>query len=181
MQAPMNLIWNILMPAMQPHAIPGSKDVQEELKNRLECLAYEPPAAGPVSPLAEKISGKTFVFGDNPQKMKSISFDFTFEGCTVTVVSSNGKHSVLLGNKGWINQKTTMFQPPASRVQTQPAAGFGTWSTEDTFTGTVRAYHTPFMFTITAQFAGNEVKASIKPNLSFGPVEEAPMVGKLEG
>jgi CubicO group peptidase (beta-lactamase class C family) len=180
MQAPMNLIWNILLPAMQPHAIPANKDVQEELKNRLECLVYEPPAVGPASPLAEQVSGKTFVFGENPQQMKSMSFDFTPEGCTVTIAAPNGKHSVLLGNKGWIDQKTTMFRPPMPRVQPQPAVGFGTWTAEDTFTGTVRAYTTPFMFTITAQFAGDEVKASMKPNVAFGPTEEPPLVGKLE-
>jgi hypothetical protein len=76
MQGELDLVWENLLPAMKDGPLPGDKEAQTRLRHTLAALALPPTQGLPASPLAPKISGKTFQTEANPAGVQSVSFRF---------------------------------------------------------------------------------------------------------
>jgi hypothetical protein len=61
----------------------------------------------------------------------------------------------------------------------QPAAASGAWTTENTYVIKYYFYQTPFCNTTTFQFGEDQVIYQARLNVSFGPTEFPPLVGRL--
>ncbi len=60
----------------------------------------------------------------------------------------------------------------------QPLAASGAWTEDGTFTAKLCLYETPFIFTVRLKFTGDELSCAAESNVGFGPLKQAPLVGK---
>jgi CubicO group peptidase (beta-lactamase class C family) len=173
MQSVLNLVWKHLLPAFAAEHLPADPARQKALSRKLTSLAHLPPAGSNLPAAAEKVTGSTFVFEPNAQKVKSIAFEFTEAGCTLTVQALRRKHQVQCGYGEWLAGKAPLLGRTSQYVFAS-----GTWNEEETFVILLRFIETPFYHTLTCRFAGDQVKIEMAANVAFGPKEIAPLVGK---
>src|SRR5206468_2151076 len=62
MQAVLNVIWDKLLPAMQPQPLPANTAARRQLADKLARLEVRPAQGSASSPLAGKILNRKFVF-----------------------------------------------------------------------------------------------------------------------
>ena len=161
MQAVLDLVWTHLLPAMGPVAsLPEQPQAHERLTRKLESLAYFPPPGRASSPLAARISGKTFVMAPNPLKIKTMTFDFSGPEGVLTLRQGREKQTIVCGAGAWHDNKLS----PAQNV-----VASGMWSADDTYTLTLRYYETPFVYTFTCHFGADRLTVDGAVNVSFGP------------
>jgi CubicO group peptidase (beta-lactamase class C family) len=173
MQAVMNLVWDKLLPAMTPSALPADPDSQTKLERTLKSLSLKPPAG---SASAAKGSDRQFLFPANPQKLESIMLKTEKDGSVAIHLKVNGNDRKLLCTpKQWQPGRTAW-----GRITEQPVGSSGAWTADDTFTAKICFTHTPFIATVKLKFTGDEVRCESEMNVGFGPTKEAPLVGKAE-
>jgi CubicO group peptidase (beta-lactamase class C family) len=175
MQAVLNLIWEHLLPAMQPTALPDKPSAQDELHTRLNNLCLPPAQGHPTTPLAAEMSGKTYTFGDNEQHLRSLAVEFMPTGSTLVLVDEKGEHPIAAGYGAWVKGMTTLGPRGEQRM-----AASGAWTSDDTYVLKMYAYETPFCMTYTCQFSGDEVTLNSKVNVDFGPTEAPALKGHVK-
>jgi CubicO group peptidase (beta-lactamase class C family) len=157
-----DLIWQYLLPAMKKNVLPPDPVSQARLKQKLASLALLPPKAQPVSPVAGRISGKTFKIEGDPN-VQSVSFKFHGDACTFTLQDAQGEHPITCGIENWVDGKTDMpGTPPKLTVgplgPVSKVLASGTWKDASTFQMTWHFYETPHHDTVTCHFDGDKVK-----------------------
>jgi hypothetical protein len=173
MQAVLNLVWDKLLPAMNPSPLPPDDDARTKLEQKLKGLAL-PPQAG--SAAAPNVFGKKFEFPANEHKLESIRLDNPDKADEVMIVAriDGVDHTLLYGHGKWVEGKTAW-----GPLHDQSVAASGAWTSDDTFTAKLCFYETPFIITIRLTFSGDELHVSTESNVGFGPTKEATLVGKL--
>jgi len=174
----LNLIWDHLLPAMRPDALPEDPAGGERLRARLSGLTMPAPDGQASSPAAAAVSGKTFAFAagdDNEHKTEAARWDFDEDGASVTVRDGRGEHRIEAGAGGWRRGTTTLREGTS-----QPVAAWGKWTAEDTYVLTAYFYQTPYALMLTAHFLEGGVRLEQRQNVSFGPttrpaLEERPV------
>ena len=165
-----DLMWQYLLPAMKENVLPPDPAAQARLKQKLATLALLPPKAQATSPVAAKISGKTFqIEGDT--NVQSVSFKFHGNSCTFTLKDAKGEHPISCGIEKWVDGKTDMpGTPPKLTVGSlgpvSKVLASGTWTDENTFQMTWLFYQTPHHDTWTCRFAGDKVKIDFRSSVS---------------
>lgn len=181
MQKPLNLIWDKLVPAFRPHALPPDLEVGSKLQKRLKSLSI-PAVTGTGKPAA--ITGKTYKFADNPEELQSLSLRTDPATGTVTLVATRaGKEQQLEcpagrwggrpGIWGQVQSPFVLFAPPVA-----PATATGAWTADDTFTAKVFYVETPFSATVELKFRGPEVTYKYTPR--YNPSAAKELVGRAE-
>jgi hypothetical protein len=175
MQAVLNLVWDCLLPEMQPAALPANPGAQAALNSKMAHLTLMPVQGKQSSPMANKVSGKTYAFYVNDQKLESISAAFESDGATLTIRDGNGTHEIACNYGTWRKGSTTLNVRNPGR--SQPVAVSGAWTAEDTFVVKQCLYETPFIVTATCRFTGDDVTLGVAMNVGFGPTEWPQLVG----
>jgi hypothetical protein len=172
MQVPLNLVWEHLLPAMQPAALEANVSAQEALRQKLASLKLAPPQGRSAAPVAAAVSGREYKFEANEVYIDSISLAFSESGCVVTTRTQFGESNVTCGYGTW--HEGTAPTPVADAA---PVVASGVWTADDTFTTTLRFYETPFVQTARYQFADHELKLDLSVNVSFDQKDYA-LVGR---
>src|SRR5262245_29157942 len=76
MPAVLDKVWEHLLPAMQPHALPPDSHAYDELSNKLAALSLPLPEGQPSSPKAEQWSGKTYILEQNELQLERVAIEF---------------------------------------------------------------------------------------------------------
>jgi CubicO group peptidase (beta-lactamase class C family) len=173
MQALLNLVWDHLLPALQQVPLPAS-DTEGNLKRKLAGLSVPPPEGKPASPTAKRVSGRTWRFEPNDEKLQTATLTFKENRCIVTLRDERGEHRVEYGHTAWVKGVTS---DPGGKPT--PAAGRGAWTGEDTYVTKLCVYETPFVLTTTYQFTADQVTVKSRVNVSFGPTERPTLTGRL--
>jgi CubicO group peptidase (beta-lactamase class C family) len=170
MQQPLNLIWEILLPAMCSDALPDDVAAQDALATKLSNLTLLPVQGQPTSSIASQVSGRTYAVDVNELKIETIALNFTGDSCTVRVKTTSGEETIPCGYGKWQQGQTTLFKQPLLFDRT-PVAASGAWTAEDTFTMVVRLYETPFFHTLVYHFMRDEMMVEIQVNVSLESLE----------
>ncbi len=181
MQAVLNLVWEHLLPAMQPETLAEDGAAQKKLTEKLANLALPPQTGEASSSMAARVSGKTFHMNENDLQIKSIRFDFDGENTVLNLSDERGDHQVQCGNGAWLKGATTLNSggpPTLNNNPPQPVAASGGWMADDTYTVQVCLYETPFIYTFSCRFAEEQVFVDARVNVSFGPTEWPQIVGR---
>jgi CubicO group peptidase (beta-lactamase class C family) len=167
MQQPLNLVWDILFPAMRLDPLSDDAAAQDTLSKKLFNLSLITVQGQVASPIASQVSGRTYTVDVNELEIKTIALNFTEAGCTVGIKTAVGEETIPCGYGVWQRgQITTLFNQPLLFDGTRVAAS-GAWTAEDTFTIVVRLYETPFYHTLVCHFAGDEILVEIQVNVSL--------------
>jgi CubicO group peptidase (beta-lactamase class C family) len=178
MQAVMNLVWDKLLPGMQPHALGENVAAQRALKGKLASLVVRVAPGQATSPIASKVSGRWYQLPENDRGMRAVSLDFT-GAPTLHVRSASGESSTPIGigvwstSKGWTNGIDHLLSatPPVT------VAASGGWSADSVFTVKLVAPETPFYSTMSFRFDGDRLVVDGEHNVSFGTRKLATLIG----
>ena len=177
MQAVLNVVWDKLLPAMGQAPLPADVASHKKLLRSMKGLKLTPPQEQAASPLAARLSGRTYTFEHNYETLQSLSFDFEAGRMAYQLLGGGkrrGKHTLAFGQGEWVEGTATLGGSAPQRV-----AASGVWKSADTFQLTMCQYETPFVVTITCRFEGDQLFYDFKANVSFGPSERPQLVGKL--
>lgn len=175
MQKPMNLIWDILLPAMNGAALSDASAAQAALATKLSALNIAPVAGSPYSPIAESISGRRYIFEPNRMNIESVAFAFSEEGCTVSIKNLMAYDSIKCGYGVWTPGQTRLFNQPWE-IEPAPVVASGAWTGENRYMSVVRFHHTPFYISFNNVY-GDRLTIESRVNVGF----ELPQTVVLEG
>jgi CubicO group peptidase (beta-lactamase class C family) len=173
MQAVLNLVWEKLLPGFAS-ATPD-KAAQEKLGQALKTLSLRTPegAASPSAPLGKAV-GQKYMFPANARGLESVALEGKQLGSTTIIARFNGVDTrIECGYRDW-----KKGQAAWGSQRPQPMAASGAWTADDTFTAKLALYETPFVYTVSLKFAGDELRYNNESNVAFGPAREPELVGK---
>ena len=169
----LNLVWEKLLPALQPAALASDNEAVQKLNKTLKVLAVRLPE-GNGEPA--NVAGKKFVFPANALKLESVSLDRNAAvGQETLVTQIDGVEQRIVCGRG----KWEQVEVAWGALPRQPAATAGAW-TNDTFTAKICFYETPFIATLRLKFSGDELALTSELNVGFGPTKQPELVGKAK-
>ena len=180
MQAVLDLVWKILLPAMQTEPLPADDAACAQLNDKLGKLALKPIKGKRTSDVAARVSGRTYQFPTNDQRIKSASFAFGKDADTLTIREGRREHAITIGHGQWIEGATAFGYDGPPPAPERKVAASGAWTADDTYTAKLCLYETPFRPTLTFRFTGKRVRYTFEANASFGPTERPQLVGQAE-
>lgn len=181
MQAVMDLVWEKLLPAMKPRALPEDTAARRKLETKLAALRVNLPPGDSTSPLAAKVSGQWYEFPENERGIKAVALDLSSSSPALVVRTSSSETRTPLGIGSWAKSQGS-FSNGMDRFLSVPErlqiAASGVWATADTFTIKLVAHETPFYSTLTMRFEGERLVVDSEYNVAFGPTKLPQLVGQ---
>jgi CubicO group peptidase (beta-lactamase class C family) len=178
MQPVLSLAWEKLLPGMAPGMLPENPAAQQELAGLLNSLTIPPPQGKKPSKLEASLSGKEFTFPPNPLTLHSLNLDFTANILTYRMLGGGrrGRHSLPFGRSAWVEGEFLLGSSPRDLPLPPKAVSSGCWKNKNTFELTICHYQTPFIFTLSFNFTGQQVSVQFKRNVGFTPEALPPLV-----
>ncbi|MGH2460497.1 MAG: serine hydrolase domain-containing protein, partial [Chloroflexota bacterium] len=177
MQAVLDVVWEHLLPAMEPGPVRGASSADRALAERLATLRLAPSAGLAMSPGAAAVSGREFVLEENSEGIAAVGFDFTPDGATITIRDDRGEQQIRCGYGRWARSETRALDARHAATLAKVAAS-GAWRDENTYIVELCWNETPFRRTLTCQFAGDDLRIDQKGNVSFGPTDLPRLAGR---
>ncbi len=177
MQQPLNLIWELLLPAMQPDSLADDPVASTKLSNKLDSLQLLPVEGSASSPITPQVSGRTYAVDANELAIHTIAFNFTETIYEITLKIADNRETILCGYGTWQPSQTTLFNQILFYDHALVATS-GAWTTTDTFTIIFRLYETPFYYTMTCDFVDDEMLIEIQVNVSLESMKPIVMTAK---
>ncbi|QDV32598.1 serine hydrolase domain-containing protein [Tautonia plasticadhaerens] len=176
MQAVLDLVWEMLLPAMGPSPLPPAEDDRAALEARLAGLTLAPPEGPGSNATAERVSGTTFEFPDNPRGIESVTLRPEGEGTTLAFRVDGEERRISCGHGSWREGRLAF-----ERFPEQPAAAAGAWTGDETFTARICFDETPFVASLRLEFSGEGLLLDSEANVGFGPTGHPRLVGSPAG
>ena len=170
MQGELDLIWQLLLPAMHNGKLPADKSAHDALKKKLASLALPVNKNNIVPSATALIAGKTFSIESNFQRIESMSFRFQNNIVNVNIKTDTASYVFNFGADDWQPGETTMHGPylltaaknnlvglPAFKV-----AGEYTWIDANTLELVLRYIESPHTQTFLCRFDGQNISIEVK-------------------
>ena len=187
LQDELNMVWEYLLPSIADEKLPKNEESCETLKLMLESLAVKVPADGITSTLQPEISGNKYNLDNNDSRLKSVTFSFNDDRCSVTMDYYDNSWDIDFGSTGWVTDTTTRPGPNLllsaknhlAGIPPVQTAGIYRWRDENTLELTLRYIESPHTETITCMFDQDKISIDIK--YSYIPSIDLPdLTGQLE-
>jgi CubicO group peptidase (beta-lactamase class C family) len=174
MQAVLNLVWDKLLPAMKPAALPADDGARQRLQRTLIGLSLR-PQEGAASPAA--VWDKKYIFPANDHKLESVTLvpGGKVDVATLVVRADGAEQRIVCGHGAWHKGQAAW-----SLLTPQPVAASGAWLADSVFIAKLCFYETPFTVTVKLKFSGKELQCSSEANVGFGSTRGSLLVGKTE-
>jgi hypothetical protein len=174
MQGEIDLVWQHLLPAMHDAPLPADAPAQARLQQTLSALALNVPKGQPTSPLAGRITGKTFQLEPNDLGLQSVRLSFDKDANSFSARDAQNEHLIPFGQERWKRGETALPGTPprlvsggASKPGTKhPLVASGTWKDDQTFELTLRYIETPHHDTLTCHFDGDKVEIAFMSSIA---------------
>lgn len=182
MQAVLNLIWDLLLPALQPRALAVDPAAAQHLENKLASLQVRPAQGAATSALADQILNRKIVFPANDQKLESVKISSADGGKSLTLAARvNGQDvSVPCGHLEWKKGRAPLLGGPLAQFPDEPTAGTFAWSADGACLIKLCAYETPYHTMFTLKVDGDRATMDAELNVAFGPTKRPQLIGRLE-
>ncbi len=186
MQGQLDLVWEHLLPAMKPAALPENLAAQAKLTTTLSALALPLPQGQATSPTAERISGTTFKLDANALKLESLTLTFAKDDARFSASDGAADHEIANGFGNWVRGETAFPGTPPRLISggappagtEHPVAASAAWKDDLTFEMTWRYYETPHRDTVTCRFDGDKVAVEFQSSIAKKD-PRAPLHGTL--
>ncbi len=182
MQAVLNVIWDKLLPAFQPQALPLDAAASAQLTDTLARLEVRPAQGAATSPLAGEVLNRKFVFPANDQKIEGLALSSSDSGKNLTLTARmDGKDmTVPCGYHEWKKGRAPLLGGPLAQFPAEPTAGTFAWPADDTCLIKLCAYETPYQTTLTLKLNSDQVTLDSETNVAFGPTKRPQLIGRAE-
>ena len=177
MQAPLDLVWELLLPAMHAESLPDDTIAATHLADKLDSLTLSPVEGEPSSPLASQVSARPYAVDTNELAIETIAINFTATTCDITLKIAEKQETIACGYGTWQRSQTTLFNQMLFYDHALIATS-GAWTTSETFTIIFRLYETPFYYTMTCDFADDEMLIEVTVNVSLESMKPIGLTAK---
>jgi CubicO group peptidase (beta-lactamase class C family) len=175
MASVMNLVWDRIVPALEPTALPADRAAHDKLTAKLGTLTLKPQTGAPVSTQTGTFAGKRYTFGINTESIEAMTLDAaTAAGDVSFTVRTAGVDQQITASRG-VWRKGTMLV----RGVKEPIAASGGWTADDTYTMQVVRYHTPFAATYRLHFNGGQLVVDSEQNVGAADTRIAHFTGSI--
>jgi hypothetical protein len=175
MQGVMNLVWDHLLPAMEPKSLKSDSATREKLKSRLAGLTL-PAQTGSASPgPAANAANQLFSFPTNAQHLEAVTLGFTNASgpATLTFRCGGCDYPVICGNGEWVKGRLRY-----GNLREEPVAASGAWTAPGVYTAKICFNETPYTLTFSLQFTGQDLQLDSEYNASVrGPTKQPHLTG----
>lgn len=177
MQAVMNLVWDKLLPAMQPAALPADAANQKKLKQTLSTLTVKTQQGKATPKVPGSFSGRTYTFPANDGKLQTFSLDWQKNrNQPVMRIKVDGTdYTVPCSRNEWVTSTYRFSIYPKA-----PVATTCNWIAPDTFGMKLVFFETPHIINATAKFAGDQVTLDSEMNVGFGETKQPTLIGRVQ-
>ncbi|MDB6137306.1 MAG: class beta-lactamase-related serine hydrolase [Verrucomicrobiaceae bacterium] len=186
MQGELDLVWQHLLPACQPKALPA---VENQLSTNLAKLTLALPRGHPILATAASLSAKTFKLDANDLGLTSLNITFNDNLCTFTAMAGETPHAIVCGLGQWQRGETSLPGTPprliaggaASVPSPSKIASAAAWKDAHTLEMLWRYYETSHHDAVTCQFDGDQVTVSFLNSIAAlgGKTDaRAPLIGR---
>ncbi|MFW5821730.1 MAG: serine hydrolase domain-containing protein [Bacteroidota bacterium] len=127
----MQLVWDILLPAMKDEPLPGNMTALKALEEKTGSLKIRMPEGEQRMPLVRSLSGSRFLIDDRETGVKAISFDFRKGRESLFIEMDHGKERITIGSN--IEEKLLKNHLPYTEGIPGPVVSGGAWISPDTY------------------------------------------------
>lgn len=177
MQQPLDLVWEILLPAMEVDSLDDDSAAHTHLTDKLNSLRMLPVVGEVDSPVASSVSGRIYAADANELALQTITLSFAETSCEITLETDEKQETIPCGIGTWQRSQTALFEQPFLFHHALVATS-GAWTNPDTFTILYRLYETPFYYTMECHFADDEMLIEIHINVSLESTKAIFMTAK---
>ena len=173
----MELVWKILLPAMQEKAYPNDFGATAKLRNKTKNLHLRPIEGQSRSTVSKKISKNKYEIRANEVGVETISFNLDGESPHIQLTNSLGNETLKIGSgiysKGIIQSQLPFAPPALNKIATS-----GAWTDEQTYQLRIYFYESPARLTYTFGFRDEQILWDSKlEHALFGPRTQERLVG----
>ena len=173
MQVVLDKVWDHLLPAMQPQALPVDSQAYDKLRNKLTGLSLPTTQGGLSSPEVERCSGKIYDLEQNELLFENISIEFADQGSTLIVRDERGEHTIQVGFDNWQRGTTNMRGHGDESI-----AACGAWIAEDTYEVRICFYESEICPVFRFHYTSDGLLVEVEPNVSWGPTTTRKITGR---
>ena len=160
----------------------GNDSSETELTDRLDNLRLVPRARYTMSPLMDRVSGRTYVIEPNDDDVTAVMLEFTEEGANFTMSDHRGTHVVRTGMHDWIESETSItgnklhhqYQSDDMKV-----VAHGQWWDDHTFEMTWQFVETAWVDTLRVQFYDDRISVDRWTNANYAPMVAPTLRGRI--
>jgi CubicO group peptidase (beta-lactamase class C family) len=176
MQVVLDKVWEHLLPAMQPEALPADPQADGELHAKLAGLSLPLPKGQPSSPGVEQWWGKRYKLKRNDLQVESVAIERGDACSTLCVRGERSEHSIQVGYDTWLKGTTNV-----RGYEDEPVAACGAWTAEDTYEVRICFYESVFCPVLRLHYRSRELQLEVEPNVSWGPTTARTITGRVAG
>ena len=170
MQGELNLIWKILLPAMNHSPLKPDSKADLELTKKIAALNLPLKIKNAMSTTPKKLNGRSYSFEDNPLKIHSMKFEMKEAVYTVTITTDYGTYPFHFGHADWTTGETTLHGPYLVSVAQHnltglppfKVAGEYAWLDKNTLELVLRYIESPHSETLICHFIDNSINVDVK-------------------
>jgi len=164
MQEILNVVWEMLLPALKEAPLPPDETGLEQLNQKMKQLAISYVEGEESSPLASGLSGNTYTLEENNRSIKSITFNFEGSANEITFATEEGEQTVRVGYQQM--EEGNLSSP---FVVSDKVAVNGAWTAPDTYTINLIYFETPESAEYIFRFEDDTLFWDTERKASFGP------------
>jgi CubicO group peptidase (beta-lactamase class C family) len=172
MQIVLDKVWEHLLPAMQPAALPADPQAYGELRDKLAALSLPLPKGQPSSPGAKQWSGKTYKLESNDLNLESVAIKFSHGRGTLIMRNERGEHPIQVGYATWLKGTTDV-----RGYVDESVAACGAWTADDTYEVRICYCDSTFCPVFRFHYMDGDLQLEVEPNVSWG----TPTVRRIMG
>ena len=178
MQAVLDVVWEHLLPAMRPKALPANPQAYNELCDKLAALSLPLVNGQASSPNAEQSSGKTYKLESNHLNLQSVAIQFGDSGNTLIFRDARGERWIQIGTSTWLKGTTDI----RARGQ-EPITACGAWTAEDTYEVRVCCTEDAYCPIFRFHYTSDELQLEVEPNATWDwePAGVTRIAGRVTG
>jgi CubicO group peptidase (beta-lactamase class C family) len=182
MQTELDAVWNDLLPAMQPQALPANPAALQQLQAQIAQLEVPPAQGAATSASMGQWLNRKFVFSTNDQNLESISLARAPFSQTLKVTFHMDGRKVVLpcGYDQWKFSHGPLLAGKLSQLPDLSFAGTYAWPAEDTCALKFCAINTPFHLLLTLKFHDHQLALDLATNEKLDSVKPLHLIGQAE-
>ena len=172
MQTVLDKVWEHLLPAMGPDALPANPHAHAELSEKLAALSLPLLEGQPAPAPATDWSGKSYDLDSNDLKLASVGITFGSDQSMLTMRAERGESSLPVGHATWLPGTANLRGNGDEAV-----AACGGWVADDTFEVRICTTEDVYCAVFLFHFTNDDLRLDVTPNASWGPATTRTMIG----
>lgn len=180
MQNEINLVWDYLLPAIKNGKQIENSAIEASLRQKLSSLALPLPVQTGNPAIASQISGKSYAFEPNSNKLEKMTLLFRDNICQVSMIVDSARYDFSFGSEDWATGETKLLGPNllqlakahfAGLPPAKTAGSYG-WKDDTILNLVLRFVESPHTETITCRFDKNVLSVGFRYSNATGNVQQ---------